>query len=231
MTRLALTAVLLLAPGALAQKDGGAAPKADRRPLLAVLYFDVDDKAGELTVFRKGLAEMMISDLVQNDQVRVVERARLNDVLDELKLGQSGKVDPKTAVQVGRLLQAHYLVTGSIIPMGKKLIFTMRAIVVQEGQVIATSKELGTDEDVMAAEVKMVGELQARLAAHLQQAPPEAAKKEAVRLRYDTAVKYGQAQDLKDKNDKKAAAAKLTEVVKEQPDFVLARLDLLALTK
>lgn len=230
MTRLALTAVLLLAPGALAQKDGGAAPKADSRPLLAVLYFDVDDKAGELTVFRKGLAEMMISDLVQSDQVRVVERARLNDVLEELKLGQSGKVDPKTAVQIGKLLQAHYLVTGSIIPLGKKLIFTMRAVAVQEGQVIATSKELGTEEDVMAAEVKMVGDLQAKLAAHLQKAPPEAAKKE-VKLRYDTAVKYGQAQDLKDKKDAKGAAAKLAEVVKEQPDFVLARLDLLALTK
>lgn len=223
MTRLALGAVLLVATGALAQKDP--------RPVLAVLYFDVDDKAGDLTVFRKGLAELMIADLVQSDQVRVVERARLNEVLEELKLSQSGKVDPKAALQVGKLLGAAFLVTGSILPLKGKVIFTMRAIHTEQADVIATAKELGSDEDVMAAEVKMVEQLQRQLAAYLKKAPPEPAKKETVKLRYDTAVKYGQAQDLKDKKDKKAAAAKLTEVVKEQPDFVLAKLDLLALTK
>jgi len=161
----------------------------------------------------------------------VVERARLNDVLEELKLGQSGKVDPKSAVQVGKILQAHYLVTGSIVSFKGKLVFTMRAFTVENTSVVAVGKEFGTDDDVMNAEVKLVELLQKGLAEHLKKTPPEATRKEAVKLRYDTAVKYGQAQDLKDKKDTRAAAQKLTEVVKEQPDFVLAKLDLLALTK
>jgi predicted Zn-dependent protease len=46
-----------------------------------------------------------------------------------------------------------------------------------------------------------------------------------------TLQKYGQALDAIDKKDKAAAKAKLQEVVKEQPDFVLASLDLDKLMK
>src|SRR5688572_16677519 len=62
---------------------------AGARPTVAILYFDYGGKNEELGALRKGLAQMMITDLADVQAVTVVERARLNEILDELKLGRS----------------------------------------------------------------------------------------------------------------------------------------------
>src|SRR5262249_33568253 len=74
-----------------------------RRASVAVLYFDYGGKNEELQALRKGLAQMMITDLAEVSEITVVERTRLNDVLDELKLDRSAKIDPATASRVGKL--------------------------------------------------------------------------------------------------------------------------------
>src|SRR4051812_39755191 len=79
---------------------------------VAVLYFDYDGKDTELAVLRKGLAQMLISDLLGTPTIRVVERDRLQEVLDELKLQATNKIEPATAVKAGKLLGARYLVLG-----------------------------------------------------------------------------------------------------------------------
>lgn len=61
----------------------------------------------------RGLAEMMMTDLATIDRLRIVERVRLQALLDELKLAQSKYIDPSTAPQVGKLLGAGRLVGGS----------------------------------------------------------------------------------------------------------------------
>jgi TolB-like protein len=63
----------------------------------------------------RGLAEMLTTDLSNIGRLQVVERVRLQALLDELKLGQSEYVDPSTAPRVGRLLGAGRLVGGSYL--------------------------------------------------------------------------------------------------------------------
>jgi len=48
------------------------------------------------------------------DQVRLMERKRLNDILAEQKLGASGLVDETTAVQMGKLIGCRFMITGKI---------------------------------------------------------------------------------------------------------------------
>ena len=71
-----------------------------------MLYFDYSGKDQDLGVLRKGLAQMLISDLAGLESVRLVERDRLEEILAELKLAQSGKLDPQAAAKVGKLLGA-----------------------------------------------------------------------------------------------------------------------------
>ena len=73
-------------------------------PTVAVLYFDYTGKDENLAVLKKGLAQMLITDLEsRTDACAFVERDRLEDILAELKLGQSNKVDKDTAAKVGKL--------------------------------------------------------------------------------------------------------------------------------
>lgn len=83
--------------------------------VVAVLPLQHQGSQDKYAPLGRGLAEMMISDLTKIDRLRLVERIRLQALLDELKLAQSDYVDPSTAPRVGRLLGAGRLVTGSYI--------------------------------------------------------------------------------------------------------------------
>jgi len=63
----------------------------------------------------RGLAEMLTTDLANVGRLKVVERVRLQALLDELKLAQSDYVDQSTAPRVGQLLGAGRLVGGSYL--------------------------------------------------------------------------------------------------------------------
>src|SRR5882724_7355772 len=84
------------------------------RPVISVLYFDNKSTNADLDVMRKGLADMIVTDLVAWDGVTVVERDRLEAVLAELKLQSSKKLDAATAVKVGKLIGAQYYLTGAM---------------------------------------------------------------------------------------------------------------------
>ena len=84
---------------------------------LAVLYFEnnsVVDK-DKMEPLSKGIADMLITELTNIKAFKVVERERLNDVIDELKLQQTGVFDQSTAQKIGKLLGAQTLLLGSFM--------------------------------------------------------------------------------------------------------------------
>ena len=80
---------------------------------VAVLPLQYNGTADRYQPLGRGLAEMMTADLAKVERLRVVERVRLQALLDELKLAQSRYVDPSTAPDIGKLLGAGRLVGGS----------------------------------------------------------------------------------------------------------------------
>jgi TolB-like protein len=81
---------------------------------LAVLYFQNKSGREELAPLQKGLALMLITDLSIVKNLQVVERARLQALLEEIGLGASGLTGPDTAPRIGKLLGARRLVGGDI---------------------------------------------------------------------------------------------------------------------
>jgi len=63
--------------------------------------------------------DMLITELVKSKQFRVIERERLDAIMKEKGLALSGDIDPKTAMKIGKLLGAEYLIAGSITEFGK----------------------------------------------------------------------------------------------------------------
>lgn len=232
----ALLSILTLANPARADENKPR-PGADTRPTVAVLYFDYAGKDEQLGVLRKGLAQMLISDLSSLDQVRIVERERLQEVLAEIKLDGTAKIDPASAARAGKLLGARYMVLGSYFDMMGALRADARLVEVETGRVIRSTGANGKPDDFLTVEQKlgeelgkMLGALPAQSSSKVKapdsQPKAAAAPRKPAQLKTKTAVKYAQALDAMDKGNKPAAKEALQAVVKDQPDFQLAAFDL-----
>jgi TolB-like protein len=232
---LALAAWFVALPARAAAPSPDAGPRV--KPIVAVLYFDMPEKPPELADLRKGLAEMIISDLVAGDQVVVVERSRLEAVMGELNLQASGKVDPATAQKIGKLLGAKYLVWGSItlVPFVKtdNANFETKVVTV-ETSVIKQKHHRGSLENFFDIQAAMSVDAAEQIALLEQLGPPTLPPQKASRPSLNNAVRYSRALDAKDKKDPAKAKQLLVEVIKDQPDSKLAQLaqlDLLNLSK
>src|SRR3954469_13625384 len=64
--------------------------------------------------------DILITELVKSGKFIVVERDKMNKLLEEQKLGQSGAIDPNTAARVGKILGLNAIVTGSVSQFGLK---------------------------------------------------------------------------------------------------------------
>jgi tetratricopeptide (TPR) repeat protein len=80
---------------------------------VAVLYFVNSSADQELEPLQKGLTEMLITDLSHVKSLTVVERARLQQLMEEMGLGMSGLVREDTAPRMGKLLGAAQVVQGT----------------------------------------------------------------------------------------------------------------------
>lgn len=61
-----------------------------------------------------GISDMVVTDLVNHGKFSVFERERLEEVLGEQVLGQTGLVDASTAASIGKLLGVQLLLMGTV---------------------------------------------------------------------------------------------------------------------
>jgi tetratricopeptide (TPR) repeat protein len=83
-------------------------------------YGDKPADAG-LRPVQKALAAMVTTDLATIKALKVLERLRVQALIDEMKLGMSGLIEDKTTQRFGRMIGAEHLVTGTLAKMGEGL--------------------------------------------------------------------------------------------------------------
>jgi tetratricopeptide (TPR) repeat protein len=128
---------------AIADEKKLAAVKPERNTV-AVCYYQDLSPDNSLRAFQKGLAAMVITDLTKVKSIRVVERIRLQALLDEMKLGQTGYVNSRTAPRLGKLLGAHNIVFGSLAPGSIK---ATTSLVASDKAGIAGSASVSVDKE------------------------------------------------------------------------------------
>jgi len=146
-------------------------PSGDSKIRMAVLYFDnesiTDRKA--LDPFRKGIADTLISALNRTGKFQIVERTRMESMISELKLSQSGMVDASTAQRLGKLLGAQMLLMGSFTAIGEMIRIDARIVQAETGLVLKAEEVSGETSDFMALEealiLKIAGDLDAKMTA------------------------------------------------------------------
>ena len=105
---------------------GTLAAQAPTKRRIAVLDFDyatvhqyVYDVFGSDQDIGKGIADMLVTNLVRNGTYSVIERKQLDQVMREQNFQQSGRADPSSAVQLARLLGVDAIIIGSITQFGR----------------------------------------------------------------------------------------------------------------
>jgi len=101
--------------------------------VVAVSGFAMDGKpsSGLLTL----LDEMALSEISKIELFRLVERQKIESVLREQELALSDLMDASQAIQIGMLLAANYIVTGTVIEMASTVVIFGRIINVETGEV------------------------------------------------------------------------------------------------
>lgn len=96
---------------------------AQEKPRIAVLEFEAKADNQWYHWWRSGGAsaaqDVFVTELVKSGKFRVIERSRLDALMQEKNLALSGAIDASTAVQAGRLLGVDYLLTGAITEYGE----------------------------------------------------------------------------------------------------------------
>ncbi|HKG93559.1 MAG TPA: CsgG/HfaB family protein [Gemmatimonadaceae bacterium] len=143
-----LAAAAVPAGVAAAQEQG-----ADARPTMAVVYFTngaIGKAHEEFQPLSLGLADMMITELAANPKIRVVERDRINQLMDEQKLSAGDRVDPSTAVAMGKLLGAHHILIGTYVTDTKgRMVLAVRSVNTETSQVEYTETVRDKSDNVL----------------------------------------------------------------------------------
>ncbi|MCF8364301.1 MAG: hypothetical protein K9H16_00875 [Bacteroidales bacterium] len=98
---------------------------------MAVMYLDA---VGAPEDVAKSASYLLESKLGNSSKLILVERNQIDQVLDEMKYQMSG-MTASDAVKVGKQLNAHFVLIGSLNKLGNLLIITTKVVNVETGQI------------------------------------------------------------------------------------------------
>jgi TolB-like protein len=160
---LALAATFTLPGAALAQGDA--------RPIVVVFSFDnnaIGKDRADYDGMSKGVQDLLITDLAANGKIRLVDRARLQDLLAEQNLVKTGAVDQATAIRVGHMLGAQYAITGGFITDGKtQTRLDSHVIDMETSQISNPQSVSGKTDDVLG----LIAQLSTKVSGNLNLTP------------------------------------------------------------
>ncbi|HTT67164.1 MAG TPA: CsgG/HfaB family protein [Gemmatimonadales bacterium] len=109
---------------------------------VAVMPFAYSGSDTTIQPLGRGLAQLLVTDLAKSRQIRVLERERMQAILGELKLSDSARAEPASALRSGHLLRAARVVQGSVAGLSGNLLQVNAAVVdVSSAHVAATAQQ------------------------------------------------------------------------------------------
>lgn len=180
--------------------------------------------AGDSSVqpLSRGLAELITTDLAYVRTLRLLERLQIGMLLDELKLGQTERVDPATAARVGRLLRAERLVQGTATIPSQGPVQLSATVVTPTGVVRPVGQVTGPFPRLLELEKQVVFDLAAQLGLELTQAEREQILRQGPK-NLAAFLAYSRALDAMDRGDYGTAAREFRAAAQADPGFQAAR--------
>ncbi len=188
---------------------------------VAVFPFRYTGQDSSLRPLERGLAALVVSDLSHVRSMRLVERERLQALLDEMKLTTSGRVDPATGARSGHLVGAGQVVQGQFqdLPGGVRLDATM--VRATDAQVAATGSGRDQLNQLFDIEKSVVFQLLTKMGVPLTPAESVAISERPTRD-LQAFLLYSRGLEAQDRGDFQVASANFRAASQRDPSFQAA---------
>ena len=124
---LSILVFLLAVVAGIADRPAGAQNAPTRRPRIAVMDFDYATvQSTSAAMFGndvdvgKGIADLLVTDLVKDGSFSIIERKALDKIMAEQNFSNSQRADPTSAARIGKLLGVDAILVGSITEFGNE---------------------------------------------------------------------------------------------------------------
>lgn len=168
-----------------------------------------------------GFASLMVHQLNGATGLKVIERERIQWLLEELDLQQEeGRIDQSTAVRTGKLLGANAVLFGSFMKHKKELRINARLVKVETGEILMTQQVAGKDKDFF----ELAEELSLKVAQGINVTMEKTLIGERTDTRsLDAMISYSEGLELLEKEDYQAAYLKFEEALEYDGQYTRAR--------
>jgi len=188
---------------------------------MAIIDFknrSVDHKA-QYDPMEQGFADLMINRLNNSTNLKVIERERIQWILDEIKL--QNQYDMEGAVRLGKQLGVQTVLLGSFIIVGDQIWLGARLVKVETSEILLTDEIKGDLDDFF----DLVDQLGQKIAKNIDVTLKKETKEdisEAPSL--DAIMAYSVGLSYLEKEDYKNAYDKFEEALKIDPNYEKAKL-------
>ena len=207
---------------------------ANQRPTIAVLYFTngaLIDNASYAPL-SKGMAEMLITELTQNNAVRVVERDRLQSLIEEQNLQNSDRVDKETAVKLGKTLGARHLLMGSfVIDPRQNMRIDVRAVNTETSAIEYTETVSGKADKLLEMVMQLGAKVNAGLKLPAMKTASISAPAAANPNQFKALMAMSRALEAEDSKNPAQATKEMRSAVALLPESAMMQSRLASLTK
>ncbi|MGE0351879.1 MAG: CsgG/HfaB family protein [Gemmatimonadales bacterium] len=191
---------------------------------VAVFPFRYVGSNEDLKPLEVGLSHLIITDLSRVSQLRLLERERVQVLLDEMALAESGRVQAATGARSGRLLRAARVVQGAIQdqPGRDDLRVDASVVDVTTSEISATSTATDPLQQLFDAEKQIVLGLLERMGITLSPAERRAIS-ERPTADLQAFLAFSRGLEAEDRGDFSAAAGYYNAALARDPNFRAAR--------
>lgn len=168
-----------------------------------------------------GFASLMLHQLNGSTGLKVIERERIQWLLEELDLQQEeGRVDQSTAVRTGKLLGATAVLFGSFMKHRNELRINARLVKVETGEILMTEQVAGKEKEFF----ELAEKLSLKVAQGINVTMQETKIGEHSETRsLDAMLSYSEGLDLLEKEEYQAAYLKFQEALEYDSNYTRAQ--------
>ena len=200
----------------------------DTRPGVAVLPFQQGISIGAeketLDALSVGLQQILITELSQNEAMRVVDRSVLRELIAEQDLAKEGRVDAATAAKIGKLVGARYVFTGGFNDVNGQFRLDGRVVDVETSEIVRAEQVTDKRDNLYGIVMDMSQKITSGLKLPaLKPAVQEEREVRRTELPREAEILYSQAQFFQDRGDVGRAKELYRRITTEFPRMTEAK--------
>jgi TolB-like protein len=171
------------APGALAQR-GKKDVASEKAPVVAVLPFKTLNKEDAYQHYGEGASDAIINRIVNDKALRVVEESNLDKAVARLARNQTGLFSEDSALAVGQMVDARFIVVGSVQLVGDEktgqIKVNARVLEVESRQLLVSESVFGPVAAAFQQYDEIASRLVNKMTTHLSQRVNSGASADAI---------------------------------------------------